>query len=352
MFLAIKEMLHEKLRYGLIVALIFLVSYLLIILSGLATGLADLNKAAVTEWQANSIVLNRDAEGRMPQSFLPAKGVDTLSKSGAKVSQYSTLVKSEAGLKENAQLIGVDSDSFIFKKLQATSGHKTSNQNEGLVSDQFKNDGFKVGDYIKVANSDVKIKITGFTPNATLSALPVVYTSMQTIEPLNGGVINAVVFKNEPKNLTLPEGTKKFKISEFIDKLPGYSAQQLTFNFMIGFLYIIILIIILIVISIFLYILTVQKLPNLGVLKSQGVSTKYLVLSTLFQSFVMSVIGVAFAIVLGEITAAVLPTEVPIAIATGNVVVTGVGIIVMSLLGALIPIRQITKVDPYKIIGG
>lgn len=38
MFLAIKEMLHEKLRYSLIVALIFLVSYLLIILTGLATG--------------------------------------------------------------------------------------------------------------------------------------------------------------------------------------------------------------------------------------------------------------------------------------------------------------------------
>ncbi|MEE1510138.1 MAG: ABC transporter permease, partial [Streptococcus thermophilus] len=35
MFLAIKEMLHEKLRYSLIVALIFLVSYLLIILTGL-----------------------------------------------------------------------------------------------------------------------------------------------------------------------------------------------------------------------------------------------------------------------------------------------------------------------------
>ena len=50
MFLAIKEMKHEKLRYGLIVALILLVSYLLIILTGLSTGLANLNKAAINEW--------------------------------------------------------------------------------------------------------------------------------------------------------------------------------------------------------------------------------------------------------------------------------------------------------------
>ena len=116
---------------------------------------------------------------------------------------------------------------------------------------------------------------------------------------------------------------------------------------MIGFLYIIILI----VISIFLYILTVQKLPNLGVLKAQGVSTQYLVLSTLFQSFIMSVIGVIIAIILGEITAITLPSEVPIVIDKSNIIVTGIGII-MSLLGALIPIRQIAKVDPYKIIGG
>jgi putative ABC transport system permease protein len=157
-----------------------------------------------------------------------------------------------------------------------------------------------------------------------------------------------VLFKDKLKNSKIPNGLKQLNIETFINKLPGYSAQQLTFNFMISFLYIIILI----VISIFLYILTVQKLPNLGVLKAQGVSTQYLILSTLFQSLVMSVVGVIIAITLGEITAMSLPSEVPIVIDTNNVVVTGLGIVFMSLLGALIPIRQIAKIDPYKIIGG
>lgn len=348
MFLAIKEMLHEKLRYSLIVALIFLVSYLLIILTGLATGLADLNKAAINEWNASSIVLNSDSEGRLPQSFLSQDTVVSLPNNGARISQYSTLVKSENGLKENAQLVALDSKSFIFKKLKITSGSKNIRNNNSVVSDKFKNDGFKIGDYLLVANSSLKIKITGFTPRATLSALPVVYISQDTIQPLNKGVTNGVVFKNKLKNSKIPKGTNQLSISSFIKKLPGYSAQQLTFDFMIAFLYIIILI----VISIFLYILTVQKLPNLGVLKAQGVSTQYLILSTLFQSFVMSIVGVSIAIMLGEITALTLPSEVPIVIDKSNVFVTGVGIIVMSLLGALIPIRQIAKVDPYKIIGG
>jgi len=348
MFLAIKEMLHEKLRYGLIVALILLVSYLLIILTGLATGLSNLNKAAVDEWHAEKIILNSDAEGRLQQSFLSSDMLRPLPKGGTMISQYTTLVKANSGLKENTQLLAVESDSFIFKKLKVLNGKKPEKRNEGLVSDKFKNDGFKIGDYVNVVNSDVKIQITGFTPRATLSALPVIYISPETIRPLNKAVINAVVFKNNYKNLDTSGGTQQLSISKFIQKLPGYSAQQMTFNFMIGFLYIIILI----VISIFLYILTVQKLPNLGVLKAQGVPTQYLVLSILFQSLLMSVIGVVLAVILGKMTAIILPSEVPIVITNANILISGMGIIIMSLLGALIPIRQIAKVDPYKIIGG
>ena len=83
----------EKLRYSLIVALIFLVSYLLIILTGLATGLANLNKAAINEWDASSIVLNSDSEGRLQQSFLSQDQVASLPNNGTRISQYSTLVK-------------------------------------------------------------------------------------------------------------------------------------------------------------------------------------------------------------------------------------------------------------------
>ena len=230
MFLAIKEMLHEKLRYSLIVALIFLVSFLFIILTCLATGLANLNKAAINEWDASSIVLNSDSEGRLQQSFLSQDQVASLPNNGTRISQYSTLVKSENGLKENTQLVALDSKSFIFKKLKITSGSKNVRNNAGVVSDKFKRDGFKIGDHLLVANSSLRIKITGFTPRATLSALPVVYISPDTIQSLNKGVTNAVVFKNTLNNSKIPKGTNQLSIGSFINKLPGYSAQQLTFN--------------------------------------------------------------------------------------------------------------------------
>lgn len=47
MFLALKEIKHEKLRYGLIIAMIAMISYLIFILTSLALSLAQENTAAI-----------------------------------------------------------------------------------------------------------------------------------------------------------------------------------------------------------------------------------------------------------------------------------------------------------------
>ena len=57
MFLAWNEMKKNKLRFTLIVGVLMLVSYLVFFLSGLATGLASLNREAVDKWDATAVVL-------------------------------------------------------------------------------------------------------------------------------------------------------------------------------------------------------------------------------------------------------------------------------------------------------
>ena len=47
MFLAIKEIRHEKLRYGLIIGMIVLIGYLMFMLMGMMLGLANENTAAI-----------------------------------------------------------------------------------------------------------------------------------------------------------------------------------------------------------------------------------------------------------------------------------------------------------------
>ena len=66
----------------------------------------------------------------------------------------------------------------------------------------------------------------------------------------------------------MPDDLEKISIAKFINELPGYNAQVLTFGFMIGFL----IVIAAIVIGIFIYVLTMQKINIFGVLKAQGIT--------------------------------------------------------------------------------
>ncbi len=65
-----------------------------------------------------------------------------------------------------------------------------------------------------------------------------------------------------------PDELEKVAIADFIEYLPGYKAQNITFGFMIGFL----VVISAIVIGIFIFVLTTQKSPIFGLMKIQGLS--------------------------------------------------------------------------------
>src|SRR5699024_280177 len=88
--------------------------------------------------------------------------------------------------------------------------------------------------------------------------------------PKEAQKINAIVVRGQTKQVA--DNLEKVKISAFINDLPGYSAQNMTFAFMIGFL----IVIATIVIGIFIYILTMQKQAIFGVMKAQGISNFFI----------------------------------------------------------------------------
>lgn len=55
MFLAIREIRHNKLRYGLIIGMIALIGYLIFMLMGLMLGLANENTAAIKSWDTQTV---------------------------------------------------------------------------------------------------------------------------------------------------------------------------------------------------------------------------------------------------------------------------------------------------------
>ncbi len=62
MFLALRELKQSKLRYGLIGLIMVLLSFLVLVISGLANGLSYDNASSIQNMEANKFVLADDAE--------------------------------------------------------------------------------------------------------------------------------------------------------------------------------------------------------------------------------------------------------------------------------------------------
>ncbi|HDF8791257.1 TPA: FtsX-like permease family protein [Staphylococcus aureus] len=349
MFLAWNEIRRKKLKFGLIIGVLTMISYLLFLLSGLANGLINMNKEGIDKWQADAIVLNKDANQTVQQSVFNKKDIENKYKKQATLKQTGEIV-SNGHQKDNVLVFGVEKSSFLVPSL--IEGHKATKDNEVLADETLKNKGFKIGDTLSLSQSDEKLHIVGFTESAKYNASPVIFTNDATIAKINprltGDKINAVVVRDTNwKDKKLNQELEAVSINDFIENLPGYKPQNLTLNFMISFLFVISAT----VIGIFLYVMTLQKTSLFGILKAQGFTNGYLANVVISQTLILALFGTAFGLLLTGITGAFLPDAVPVKFDVLTLLVFAIVLMIVSVLGSLFSILTIRKIDPLKAIG-
>lgn len=349
MFLAWNEIRRNKLKFGLIIGVLTMISYLLFLLSGLANGLINMNKEGIDKWQADAIVLNKDANQTVQQSVFNKKDIENKYKKQATLKQTGEIV-SNGHQKDNVLVFGVEKSSFLVPSL--IEGHKATKDNEVLADETLKNKGFKIGDTLSLSQSDEKLHIVGFTESAKYNASSVIFTNDATIAKINprltGDKINAVVVRDTNwKDKKLNQELEAVSINDFIENLPGYKAQNLTLNFMISFLFVISAT----VIGIFLYVMTLQKTSLFGILKAQGFTNGYLANVVISQTVILALFGTAFGLLLTGVTGAFLPDAVPVKFDVLTLLVFAIVLMIVSVLGSLFSILTIRKIDPLKAIG-
>lgn len=354
MFLAINEIRHSKLRYALVTGVMFLIAYLVFFLTGLAYGLAQDNRMAVDKWEADQILLTEEANDNLNMSMLARSLYDEVdAPEKAVLAQTAGVVtKEDNGEKVDVTFFGIDPDQFLAPNI--TDGEMFASDDEAVADSSIEEEyGISIGDTIKLAGSDKKLKIVGFTDNARFSVAPVLYTSIGAYQEIRfekeddseNARINAIVTRGKIKEV--PDDLVATDISKFINELPGYNAQVLTFGFMIGFL----IVIAAIVIGIFIYVLTMQKSEIFGVMKAQGISSRYIAFSVIAQTFLLATSGVLIGGLATIGTALVLPAAVPFQINLLFFASISVMMILIAMLGAFFSVRTIVKIDPLKAIG-
>ncbi|MGT2910464.1 ABC transporter permease [Streptococcus cameli] len=356
MFLALNEIKQAKLRYGLIISLILLISYLVFFLVGLANGLANLNRSGVDFWKADTVLLAEDAYQTLTLSSFERDLVQEVEADKASPlalqSVVSWVVEDPADEdKVKATIFAIEEDSFLSPTI--IEGEAISDEGQVVISERLaKENEFAIGDEVEIAKTDVTLEIVGLAKEASYNVAPLMYTNFETFSTLQASSIsqgedriNAIVVQGALKDYP-SEQLEAITIAEFINKIPGYSAQVLTFGFMIGFL----ILIVAIVIGIFMYVLTMQKTQIFGVMKTQGISTTYIGRSVLIQTLLLVATGVGLGLLATVASALVLPSQVPFQMnwtLNGLVVAS---LLLFSTLGSLFSVGIIAKIDPLKSI--
>lgn len=355
MFLAWNEIIKNKLRFTLIIGVLMLVAYLVFFLSGLANGLASLNREAVDKWDADAIVVTEESDQSLTQSSFAVDLVEGIEADEKAVLGQLNAIAQTGDQKANVSIFGIDSGEFIMPEV--TEGTAFTGGNEVIAGDSLKDDGFGLGDLLSLSSTEEKLEIVGFTDEARFNAAPVLYTDLETFEQVKFGeeaagtdsqISGVVVRTADLAAVTEEEDLAVIETETFIESLPGYTEQSLTLNFMIYFLFVISSVIV----AIFLYVLTVQKISMFGVMKAQGIPSAYLARSVIAQTAILAAIGVAVGLGLTLLTGAFLPSAVPVSFDIPTMLIYGVVLIVVAILGAVFSVLTIVKIDPLKAIGG
>lgn len=358
MFLAWKEIKYAKTRFALIIGVMALVSYLVFFLVGLAYGLSMDNRTAVDKWEADGIVLTDESNININMSMLPQGWLADVEADDVALLGLAPNVVRKQGEEEkiNVTFFGVDKDQFIMPTV--TEGEAFSADNE-VIADRSIQEEFNVeiGDTLKIAGSDMEVTVVGFTEDAKFNVAPVLYSSVGTYQEIRfdqrddsaEGRISALVVRYDQLEDVIIDNDELriYPITDYINEIPGYTAQVLTFGLMIGFL----IVIAAVVIGIFMYVLTVQKISLFGVMKAQGISTGYIAKSVVAQTFILAVIGVGIGLSLTLITSMVIPPVVPYLNNVIFMATIAALLIIFAIMGAFFSVRTVAKIDPLDAIG-
>ena len=365
MFLAWKEIKKEKTRFVMIILVTTLIAYLVYFLTGLAYGLASANTTSVEHWEANGVVLSKAANENIYASSIDEEIVEKLNlKKSEALNVASTVVSTND--KDNQfdlVLMGIEEKSkLVLPKI--VEGKTIKNTDEIVLSEAFKKEAnVTIGDSIKVISTGRIFRIVGFTEKSEYNTQTVGYVSLEMAsqemmlyqtgdESVDASTTSTPNMPKRVSSLLVNEeiSAKELKkydlvylpMKEFINTIPGYQAQLLTFGLMI----ISLILISAVIISIFMYILTMQKKSIFAILKIQGIGNGYISRSVVFQTFIVSVVGTVLGVAFTLLTFNFLPSQVPVEM---NWPITGmisVLFLICSLLGSLFSARSILKIDP------
>ena len=373
MFLALKELKHNKARFSLIIGILTLIIFLVLFLSGIAKGLAAATGATIQNSEANYYILDDSADKLINRSSISndeltklnnSNGLLELNKNVTPINLFtSNFTIDSLDKKINLVYLAIDPSEFLMPEI--IEGNSLNNHKEIILNNSVKEVGIEIGDVIKDSASNLELKVVGFTKNQMYSHISVGVISLNTYKEIMTEATGKDYDKFQALAINLEDSQENLDslttfVNDKLDKkvlltrsdinsnVPGYAQEQGTIIMMLVFL----LVISSFIVGVFFYITTMQKLPEFGILKALGSKMSTLATSLTSQVFMLSLISMAIGNVLTFSLASMLPASMPFVLSYSDGALVSILFIVIALLSSLFSIKKIRKVDAISAIGG
>ncbi len=377
-YLAVKEVWRNRGRFLLVSLVIALITLLVLFIAALGEGLGNGNREYLSKLDAQVLVYQAKSDFLIQASRL---GRDRL----AAVRRVEGV--EDAGMlgTANATLVLPEDESLKVAVLGIDPGHTGEpivQQGRQLTTDLAKEvildsntalrTSLEVGDTLTLRATQgtrdefYELRVVGITDSQQYALQPSLFVPFYTwdrIRPKSEAevnssfpVANVILVKLEsPDQLDVVRQRLSMQVrnietatvSEAINALPGYSAQQSTINTQGVFT----LLIGVLVIGGFFQIQILQKVPQIGVLKAVGTANPLVAASSVIQIVLVTVIGVAIGGLLTFLFSLTFPPTIPIVFDGISVTVALIALLLIGPVGGLVSIRYAVRIEPLKALG-
>ncbi|ALO67675.1 ABC transporter permease [Arthrobacter alpinus] len=378
MFLALRELAFAKGRFSLMGAVIALIAVLTVILSGLSSGLVNDGVSGLKNMPVSAFAFDEGTktDNAFSRSVVEQDQVTTWSKQPG-IEQATAMGSSmmnattDDGTQVDVAVFGVDPGSFLAPEV--SEGEQLGDVDGLVVSETMREAGVEIGTVLTMDRIDTELTVIGFTQGqATFGHVDIAYAPLSTWQLIAAGQapagaptqqdidgldftyssVVALQYADEAA-VDLAAGdaaasTTAKSLSESFNSSPGYEAETLTLNMIQVFLYAICGL----VVGAFFSVWTIQRKQEIAVLRAIGAPVRYLLRDGVTQAALLLVLFTALGIGAGLGLGAAMPDGMPFALEGGPIATAALLTIALGLIGAVISIIRIARIDPLTALGG
>ncbi|QJD85624.1 ABC transporter permease [Cohnella herbarum] len=339
MNMAWKEIKKSKAKFVILGSIIFLVSFLTFIISGLANGLSQDNAALIKNLPSGHFYMNEKADETYTLSKIDPSVQERVlqeHKDAAALSIQMGFVN-DAEDKQHGVAFVTSTESKLFENVKP---------GEIVLDRSLEKDGIQVGDVLTNNQFSGELKVIGFADQKKYSHAPVAFIHMDNYKEMyrvNTMQLLFIPTQDQPQSI---DGLQSFSKNQLLNTIASYSAEQMSLNMIIWFL----VAISGMLFAIFFYMMNVQKIGLYGILKAIGVKTSTLFRMMWTQMFFITAIALVLSIALSQGFNSIAPEGMPFSLTMGTTIQLSILFIIIGFIGASLSGLQIRKVEPLQAI--